>query len=275
MVLSGGSLSPKEIGGYDNNTFQNLVISGNWKLSKSKMFIIPSNATVTAIGATIQFDTGASIYCYGKLLASGGSDSSYTVFTSTGAASSGSWGSIVLNGPGASNSVLDHVLMQYGTNIQVLNGASNVIIKNSKIDYNAGAVIFNNSSGSVVNNHIFFTGDYPGITVQSGSVVTCSMNNIKKFNGDCLNTGICFSGGASGTLWQNDVAYCNWGIGTIWGSSPACWNQNYNGEDKNNRITNCRYGLMIYQNSFPAIGSDELLPCGVIVPSRIIKLILH
>ncbi len=216
---------------------------------------------------TIQFTTGANLYCYGKLLANGTpsdiDNNNHVIFTSTGATSPGSWGSIVLNGSGASNSVLDHICMRYGTNIQVLNGASNVIIKNSVIDTNKGAIFFSNSSGSVLNNHIFYTGDYTGINIQSGSIVTCSMNNLKKTNGDCLNIGICFSGGANGTLWQNDIGYFNWGVGAIWGSSPAFWNQNYNGDNRNNRITNCQYGVMVYQNSYPEIGNYDLPPSGV------------
>jgi len=267
MVLSGGSLSPKEIGGYDNNTFQNLVISGNWKLSNSTIFTIPSNGTIYVDHCTIQFTTGANLYCYGKLLANGTpsdiDNNNHVIFTSTGATSPGSWGSIVLNGSGASNSVLDGIHMQYGTNIQVLNGASNVIIQNSVIDTNKGAIVFNNSSGSVLNNHIYYTGDYPGINIQSGSVVTCSMNNLKKTNGDCLNIGVCFSSGSNGTLWQNDIGYFNWGVGAIWGSSPAFWNQNYNGDNRNNRVTNCQYGVMVYQNSYPEIGNYDLPPSGV------------
>ena len=267
LRLGGGSYTIKEIGGYDNNAFQNIIVAGDWKLTTSKIFSIPPNATLQLYDCTFQLDKGASLYCHGKLVAKNPTSPTYyyrpIIFTSTGTTSPGSWGSIVLDGPGASNSVLDGIHMQYGTNIQVFNGASNIIIENSVIDVNQGAVFFNNSSGSVLNNHIFYTGDYTGINIQSGSIVTCSMNNLKKSNGDCLNIGICFSGGANGNLWQNDIGYFNCGVGAIWGSFPAFWNQNYNGDNRNNRITNCLNGVMVYQNSYPEIGNYDLPPSGV------------
>jgi M6 family metalloprotease-like protein len=255
-----------------NTNYGSLKISrGCWKVPNGQNITIPVSSSWTISTfynssrkdplTQIKMGTNSNIIVNGKLTVTGTRESN-VVFTSSGN-TPGSWGSIVFNGGGTSGSVLDRLTMQYGTNIQVLNSASNITIKNSVIDNNKGAIFFNNSSGSVLNNHIFYTGDYPGINIQSGSFVTCSMNNIKKINGDYLNVGICFSGGANGTLWQNDIGYFNWGVGAIWGSSPAFWNQNYNGDNRNNRVTNCQYGVMVYQNSYPQIGDYDLPPFGV------------
>ncbi len=211
-------------------------------------------------GMTFKFTNNASIIANGTLNAQGTSSSMIT-FTST-SASPGSWGSIVISGSGASGSTLNYINMQYGTNIQVLNGATNVTIENSTIDNNNGAIYFYSSSGSVVHNHIFYSANYHGIIVQTGSTVTCNSNTLKKTNYDHNDIAIYYGGGGTGTIWQNDIDYFNWGIGTIWGSSPQFWNLYYNGDYKNNRITNCLTGVMVYENSYPTI-DDPYPPYGV------------
>ena len=264
--LEGADRIPIELGGFDNNNFHNLVITGSWKLTDAKLFTIPANATAHFWGSIIQLDTGASIYSYGKLLTNDhpNPDTYQTpsTFTSTGGTSV-RWGSIVLNGPGASHSVLDNIAMHYGTTIQVINGASNVVIKNSTFASNKGGISFNNASGSVLDNQINSSGDFPAVTVQNGSTVICNGNVIKKVNGYRLNTGIYFCGGSNGTLWQNDIEYFNWGVAAAWGSSPFFYNPQYSGDNRNNRITNCQYGIMVYQNSYPEIGNADAAQYGV------------
>ena len=58
-------------------------------------------------------------------------------------------------------------------------------------------------------------------------------------------------------MWQNDVDYYNWGFAAAYSSSPYWENPNSPG-GKNNRITHCLYGVMVYNNSYPDLG--ELYP---------------
>ncbi|MCL5020190.1 MAG: T9SS type A sorting domain-containing protein, partial [Bacteroidetes bacterium] len=52
--------------------------------------------------------------------------------------------------------------------------------------------------------------------------------------------------------------YYLWGIAAIWGASPQFYNPDDNG--KNNRITDCQFGVMIYHQSYPTIGENETSP---------------
>ena len=165
--------------------------------------------------------------------------------------SAGDWGSIVLNGSGADGSVIDYSNIDYGTQVDITN-TSNVTIENCFITNNSGhGIYFYNSSGSALNNAIANTNVNHGIYVLS-STVTCDGNVIYKTNQNQQGAGIQYSE-SSGYIWRNDVDYYNWGIAAIWGSSPLWENVDSSG-GRNNRITHCQIGVMVYQNSYPDIG---------------------
>ena len=211
---------------------------------------VPSGDTLKILpGSTVEFPSSASLTVNGVLIANGIYVNRIT-FTSTGSTSPGSWGSIVLSGSGASGSTIQYANIQYGTEVDVIN-ASNVTIRNSSITNSSmNGINFSGSTGSALNNTISNSDIYHGIIVQNGSNVTCNQNVIYKTNQNQQGAGILFSGG-NGNVWQNDVDYYNWGIAAIWGSSPQFSNANNN--NKNNCITNCQIGVMVYQQSYPTI----------------------
>ena len=92
---------------------------------------------------------------------------------------------------------------------------------------------------------------YHGLVFESGASVICNQNIITKTGQFGQGAAILYSGGSNGELWQNDINGWNWGVGAIWGSSPAFRNTSNN--NKNNRIRNCTYGVRVYQSSFPTI----------------------
>ena len=210
---------------------------------------IPSGQrALFAPGAVTQFASGTSLNVNGVLNAVGTASQPIT-FTSTGSASAGSWGSIIFSGPGANGSILNYINMQYGTNIQA-NNTSNITIENSNFTNNDGAISYSNSTGSVINNKISYSADYHAIEIQNASNVTCNLNTITKNNHDNNDVAILFGGGGTGWVGGNDMDYFNWGIGTIYGSSPLFGNTP-SSNSRNNRITHCSDGIVIYQDSYP------------------------
>ncbi len=215
---------------------------------------IAAGTTMTvAAGSTLTFQTGASLVVNGMLNAVGTSSQPIT-FTSSSGTSPGSWGSIVLNGSGAHSSTINYANIQYGTEIDVRN-ASNIIIQNCNItDNSSHGIYYYNSTGAASNNTIANSNIYHGIYIQDGSRVTCNQNVIYKTNQNQQGAGILYSS-ANGNCGQNDIEYYNWGIAAIWGASPyAMWPYS---NMKNNRITNCQYGLMVYRLSYAYFGSSS------------------
>jgi hypothetical protein len=212
------------------------------------------NGTTLSIspGTIVAFAPSANLYLYGKLIAVGASSQPITLSRS---GTSGSWGSMVLSGSGANGSTLSYVNMQYGGNIQVRNNAANVTIQNCNLTNNNGAIDFESSSGLVQNNHISYSADYHGIIVAGGSNVNCYQNTLTKTDHSYYpyyhDVGIYYSGGAGGNIGQNDLDFFSWGIGINYSSSPHFHSPNWN---QNNRVTNCYYGINIYNNSYPVIG---------------------
>ncbi len=89
----------------------------------------------------------------------------------------------------------------------------------------------------------------------ANSTVDCRKNVVSKSNHS--GVGIYYGGGSNGNVWQNDVTGCNWGIGAIWSSSPHFNNTVTESDNRNNRITNCDYGFMVYNNSYPIVSTFE------------------
>ena len=149
--------------------------------------------------------------------------------------------------------------MQYGTGIQA-NNTSNVTISHCNILNCSSYGIDSYFSSNLVarDNTIANTNVYHGIFITGGSSNNSYDNVVYKSNGDNSNgAGILYSG-SNGNIGGNDVDYYSWGIAAIWGAYPQFYNPDDNG--KNNRITNCQTGVMIYHQSYPTIGEYETLP---------------
>jgi subtilisin family serine protease/tetratricopeptide (TPR) repeat protein len=219
------------------------------------VFSLDGNVTVNSgvtltinAGTSIAFANADSLTSNGILTVNGTSGSPVT-FTSVSGTTAGSWGSLILNGSGASGSNLNNVIIQYGTEVQVINVPS-FTIQNSTIENMVNGVYCYGSNGWLVSNHINYPEDH-GVVASYGSTISCYYNTIQK--SDNSGAGILFSGGSYDYIYQNDISGFNWGIGTIWGSSPYMGHPvNYYG--KSNRIQNCLRGFEIYEESYPLIG---------------------
>lgn len=236
-----GTLTHNETWGGQN------ILTGN--------VIVPSNITLKILPVTtVKFPSNVSLTINGKLNAQGTTIPNIT-FTSTGGTSPGSWGSIVLSGSGASGSILNYVNMQYGTEIDVTN-TSNITIQNSTIQNCTNGIVGSTATGcSVLNNTIKNVTNH-GINLNN-STFSCKDNIIYKTPGFAYyhtGFGILYGGGSSGTIYQNDICGVNQGIGAIWGSSITS-----NGpfdHIRNNRVTNCFYGILVYASSNAVFGPN-------------------
>ncbi len=235
-----------------SNITSNTTLSGGWYTSNS--VTIPYGVFVNVNpGARFSMGPGCSIYSYGKLVVNGsGMPVIFAPFNQT--LSPGCWGSIVLSGVGASGSTLNSVKMNYGTQIDVLNGANNITISNCSISENSGHGInaSNSSYLTVSDNTIANSNVNHGILINGGYTNNCYRNVIYKTNHNKQGAGIQY-GGANGTVEQNDIDYYNWGIAGIWGADIDGGYSSNNG--RNNRVTNCQYGLMIYRQSNGEFGT--------------------
>ncbi len=208
-----------------------------------------------SLGTNVVFDSGQnlSLTVDGLLSVDGESSSPVTFTSSSSTPSPGDWGSIVLNGSGANGSTIDYTDIDYGTDVQV-NGPSNATIENSEISNNSGNGITLNSSSNFLaeNNTITNSNIYHGIEITGGSNNDCYSNVIYKTNHDQEGAGILYSG-SSGNISQNDVGYYNWGIAAICGASPSA--SIPNGQQRNNRVINSLFGLMVYYQSTAYFGT--------------------
>ncbi len=228
--------------------------------------IIPSGFSLTiSAGTKVIFNSGSGIgfTANGQLNVEGLRYAPVTFTSSSSSPTPGDWGSIVLSGSGANGSTIDYADIDYGTEVDV-SSANNVTIENSNImNSSSYGINVTSSSGFLAQgDSIGNTNSFHGIIITGGSNNNCYQNIIWKTNHLYTDggAGILYSG-SSGYVWQNDIDCYYWGFGAIWGASPYWENPNSNG-GRNNRVTNCGYGAMVYQNSFPDLG-DPYPPFGV------------
>lgn len=195
--------------------------------------------------STIRFPSSASLVVNGKLNASG------CTFTSQSGTSPNSWGSIELSGSGASGSEIKNANIYYGNEIDIEN-VSNFEISNCYFTNNYKAIYAYNSHGTISYNHLTSNSVGHSIDLSNCGDVDCIGNTITKTSpNQHQGSGIEY-GTSSGTAESNDISYCNWGIGAIWGASPNSDLSSYPG--LNNRIRNCIIGICVYRNSYPTFG---------------------
>ncbi len=221
-----------------------------------------SGATLTINpGTVVTFANGANLAVNGVLNAVG--TAAYPItFTSAEntAPGPGSWGSILISGSGANGSLLNYANFQYGTGVSVVS-ANNVTIQNCSIANNSShAIYLNNASGcSMRYNTIANSNSLNGIYINYGSNNNCYYNTIYKTNHNDQGGGIIYSS-SSGTVGENDIDYCLWGIMALNGSSVNADPQppNY----FNNRVTNCGFaGLFVDYQSYCDFGNPPGMIC--------------
>lgn len=217
-----------------------VVASGTYLISSN--LNVPSGVTLLLTkGSTLQLASGVSISASGIINATGRSDAPIT-FTF-----SGTPGSISISGTGASNSTLSYCNIQNASPISVTNGANHVTINNCSITNSSSDGIDVNScdwflaQGNTITNSNF----NHGIVIFGGSNDNCYDNTIYKTNHTMNGVGIYYTA-SSGRVARNDVEWYSWGLGANYGATPYSKGQ-YN--NRNNRIANCIYGLLVYSNS--------------------------
>ncbi len=226
-----------------------LTVNGTYNIYKNITVNSGGNLIIKP-GAIMKFAPGVSLTVNGYLSVEGSLGQPVT-FTSTGSTSPGSWGTITLNGSGASGSTILNSTIQYGTEIDIIN-ANNVSFQNCYIlNSSMRGINFSGGAGSsVLNCTISNSNTAHGILVQNGASVTCRNNIIKKANLNHTGVGIYSSGSVTAT--QNDIRGFSWGICAIWGSNINSQLSTY--PAINNRITNCSYGIVVYRDSYANLG---------------------
>ena len=229
---------------------ENKTLGGTVQIS-SNMTVASGTTLTISEGSTLSFANGTSLTVNGVLDANGSAGQPIT-FKPVSGTTPGSWGSIILNGTGASGSHLNYVNMQYGTEINVASVPSftieNCTISNSINGINCSY----QATGTISNNTISYPRDH-GIIIGNGSIVTCTSNTIEK--SDQSGAGAYYGGGSHGSFRHNQITGFNWGVGSIWGSTPDFYNPDFS--SINNHILNCLAGLEVYQKSSIQLGQNS------------------
>jgi tetratricopeptide (TPR) repeat protein len=192
-------------------------------------------------GVTLRFLNGSSLTVNGTLLAQG--SSSPITFTTSSGTSPGTWGSIIFNGSGSSNSILNNVVVRYGSGIQCLNGAD-ITIRNSTIGYCTQGIYVYNSSPGIFNNQIIepqqngIYGEASGLNIyaQDNTITKTSSSGSYYQN----YQGIWFTNGTVPVVIHNDISGFYWGMYFGGGVVANFITDLYS---TNNRITNNFLGI--------------------------------
>ncbi len=234
---------------YDNSVSGAITSNTTW----SGYILVTGDVTVNS-GVTLTIDPGTFIFFKsGKKLIINGTITTIQslsinsinriIFDRSG--SSGTWGPIIFDGSGASNSVLDNVEIKYASDIQCLNGAD-VTISNSIIDNSTQGIYIYNSQPRILNNQIIeptkngiygeATGKRPLI---QGNVITKSDSNqqYKQFQG------IIFGNSTKPFITHNDISGFYHAVYLGGGTYTFFTDDHIVTSDPNNRLRDSRYGL--------------------------------
>ena len=214
---------------------------------------VPSGKTLTILpGTNIFFNSSASMLVNGILIADG-NISQRILFASKSGTTSTSWGSIELNGSGASNSHISYADIKYGNEVRAIN-VTNFEISYCNFTNNYISMYASGSSGNIHDNNLTSNSIGHSIDIEGASSINCYKNTITKTSpNQKRGTGILYGSGCSGMVHENDVSYCDWGVGGMWGAYPMALS--YSAEGINNRIRNCNVGINVYRDSYALFGS--------------------
>ncbi|MEK7471885.1 MAG: right-handed parallel beta-helix repeat-containing protein, partial [Patescibacteria group bacterium] len=233
----------------------NSTLDGNFVFDD--IVTVNSGVTLTVTpGSVISFASGKSMVVNGVLNANGTSSQLIT-FTATAGTTPGSWGSIILDGSGASGSNLNYVNIEYGTGIQILNGA-NVVVQNSTIENNTYGIYFYNSAPQILNNYIRYNSQHAINGTTNGSSPKIYDNTITR-TGTKNYAGILLTG-THGNIIHNDVSGFDVGMFFLGGSNPYFTRSTGTTPNPNNRIQLCNNGIEAAWGSNPILGNFEVIP---------------
>ena len=233
----------------------NSTLDGNFVFDDNVTVNSGTTLTITP-GSVISFASGKSMIVNGVLNANGTSSQPIT-FTSQSGTTPGSWGSITLDGSGASGSNLNYVNIEYGTGIQILNGA-NVIVQNSTIENNIYGIYFYNSAPQILNNYIRYNSQHAINGTTNGSSPKIYDNTITR-TGTKNYAGILLTG-THGNIIHNDVSGFDVGMFFLGGSNPYFTRSTGTTPNPNNRIQLCNNGIEAAWGSNPILGNFEVIP---------------
>jgi tetratricopeptide (TPR) repeat protein len=250
---------PPDIGAYQNSTYWygpqsnnqtmsgNAAVIGDLTLSGSGTFTI-SPGTHIRVKNTYNINFNGKLYCQG-------SQQNKIIFDPLVA--NNNWGTITLgaivNGSTANGSTIKYTNINNCNEIDIINTSNDTIQNCNIINSSMHGMYFSGGTGcSVSNDTIKNSNTAHGIYVTNSANITCTGNVVKRNNLNHNGVGIFFGGGGTGLAAKNDIRGFDWGIGSIWGSSPNSWTGNHS--QKNNRISNCNVALEVYKVSYPNFG---------------------
>ncbi len=210
---------------------------------------VPNGLTLTLQpGTIVKFPSGASLIANGKLIANGAS------FLPINGSTPGSWGSITLNGAGASGSSLNGVTMQYGYAVVCNPEAANITINNCTIQNNQYGILCYSSSPIISNNQILYN-TYAGIQNTMNANPHIENNTITNIGRANNSIGVYLYGG-QGYINLNTISGFHVGVYPRAGSSLGAWSGDdyYSTPTQNNKITGNTYGVITYDNSWAFMG---------------------
>ncbi|MGE5411559.1 MAG: C25 family cysteine peptidase, partial [Clostridiales bacterium] len=229
---------------------ENTTLSGNIQISEN--LTVPSGVTLTiAAGANLRFSNGASITVNGNLVANGTSSSRIT-FQRTG--TSGSWGNIILDGLGVSNSTLNNIDMSNGTELRILNGAKVTVSNCTLNNFYQGIYIYN--ADPMISGNQIINPNQNGIYGEaSGKSPVIIDNVITKTNHS--GQGIYLGNSTTAYVAHNDISGCDYGV-YFGGSSHAYFtDKSLNSFWPNNRFTNNNRALCAAWGGYISGGSTD------------------
>jgi tetratricopeptide (TPR) repeat protein len=247
---------------YDNITHNTTIsssgtLSHHQKVDANINLSVASGVTLTIPqGITFMMGSNSNLISNGQLLANGSSSNPINFFPISGS-SPGSWGYLKFDGSGASPSVLDHIKMSYGREIQCFNGA-NITIQNSKLSGNQNGIYCDYSSSPTIQHDTIENVQYHSIISFGASSPKILDNQLGKYSGPYYHNSCgLWLIGSSAYVARNTIRGMGFGVYATWSSNPQFTpspNLNIPTPYPNNYITDNNCGVVAYETSYPVMG---------------------
>jgi tetratricopeptide (TPR) repeat protein len=243
VLKIGGTLKFNETISQDIFITNDIIVEDGVTLTieAGKYLIIPNGVTLTIeSGAKLEFNENSNLFVFGNLIAEGTPTNKITLER---AGSSGQWGTITFDGSETSGSILNHIEMKNGTEIQCLNGAD-ITIQNSLFQDCGQAVYIYNSAPKIINNVI----DDPihnGIFGEANGKSPLILGNTFIRTSGRTHKAIHLGNYTSPFIANNDISGFDHGM-YLGGGTYAYFSDNYHSTpNPNNRMRNCNRGLIV------------------------------
>ena len=228
----------------DNDAIINLKYQSSIEVQSGGTLVIQP-------GAEINFFNTNSLVVYGTLDAQG--TSSDSIYFNRGG-TSGNWGSIIFDGSGSANSILDYVEIKNASDIQCLNNAS-ITIQNSLIQNCTQGIYIYNSAPLITDNQILDPYGNGIYGEANGKAPLIRRNKIKKLTNNLYNyQGIYLGNYTNPFITGNDIQGFDYGI--YYGGGGTSWfsDADYITPVTNNRLVNNNTGLCTAWGSYTIAG---------------------